>query len=349
MSAARVASVVLVACALTACPSDPRDVAKRRFVAKVGDVEFSEPFIMETLAQRGTARVKDPAERAAVARAVLEALLQDELVVQAAQKAGITVRQDDVEREIHARLDDYPAGEFQRVLVAEQVTQKDLHDRVQRRLLQDAYLRTRLAQLPAVSDEEIKSRYDDTVANKKIAEQVHARQILVRTSEEAVHVLDAIRSRKMTFEAAAQKHSTGPEAESGGDLGWFTKQEMPDVFEVCFNLDDNTVSDIVPSGFGFHIFQILSHRDEHVESMAEARAHLEEDLAREHQTRAVDAIMQELTAGTKVTINEGVLAQVVKSLPEAPVTPNLSPDEGVARSLDSNGSALNSIPELPKD
>lgn len=328
------------------CPADPRESAKSQVVAKVGDEIITEAELLASLAQHGTARIEGAA-RSEVARAILDELITEHLMLQAAAKAGITVRDEDVEREVRSRAEGYPVGTFQRLLVAEQLTLKEFKEKVRRRLVQDAFLRARLAQEPAITEEEVKARFDATFKDQKVQEQVRARQILVKTAEEATHILEQVRGRKIGFEAAAAKYSTSPDADSGGDLGWFTRGDMPEVFDVCFNLEKGTISDVVISDYGFHIFQIVDRREEHKETFESARDKIEEEIVREHQDAAYQKLMTELRQQTKVVIHDSAVDRVVSLLPPPPVTPSEKPHDGEARSLDSLPSAIDPVPPLP--
>jgi parvulin-like peptidyl-prolyl isomerase len=64
------------------------------------------------------------------------------------------------------------------------------------------------------------------------------------------------------FDKLAKENSDEPGAkESGGDLGWFGRGRMVKPFEdAAFKLKDNEISDIIESQFGFHIIQVLGHR-----------------------------------------------------------------------------------------
>ena len=344
-----VALSAAVVVALAGCPSDPRDSTRKMVVARVGDQDVPESELLSTLAQHGVARIADPTARNAVARAVLDEIVTERLMLQAAAKAGITVRDDEVEREVRSRTEGYPSGSFQRLLVAEQLTLPEFKEKVRRRLVQDAFLRARLAQAPPITEVELKARFEAELKDQKVSEQVRARQILVHTSEEAVHVLELVRPpRKMTFEAAAQKFSTAPDAENGGDLGWFTKGDMPDVFDVCFNLEKGTISDVVASDYGFHIFQILDRREEHPETFDSARERLEEEIMRERQDEAYQKLVNGLKAETPVRVSDEAVARVVSLLPAAPVTPaEVVPEDTSSRSLDSLPTALDPVPPVP--
>lgn len=349
MRMTRTLALAVTVAGLLACPADPRDQEKTHVLARVGDVEIKDSTLITALAQRGTARITDGNQRMAVATTVLDAAVDEELLLLAAGKSGITVRDDEVDRELRARTDGYPPGTFQRLLNAEQLTIAGLRDKVKRRLLQDALLRARLAEAQPITEAELQARFEATLKDRKVPEQVHARQILLKTSEEAVHVLAELRARKLGFEAAAQQYSAAPDAEDGGDLGWFAKGDMPDAFDVCFNLENNTISDVVGSSYGFHIFQVLDRRDERPQTLEGARARLEEELTRERQTEQYAKLLVQLRAATPVIVNREVLERVVALLPTAPVEPSLVlPEDATARALDSHESAIDPVPELPK-
>ena len=343
-AAALVTSLVVLA----ACPNDPRDSKKSLVVARVGEQLILESELVSGLAQHGTARIADVTARNTVARAILDEMITERLMLQAAEKAGVTVRDDEVDREVRSRAEGYPAGSFQRLLIAEQLTLAEFKEKVKRRLMQDAFLRAKLAEAPAITEVELKAKFDAQMKDAKVGEQVRARQILVRTSEEAVHILDQLRTRKVTFEAAAQKFSTAPDAENGGDLGWFAKGDMPDVFDICFNLDKGAISDIVPSDYGFHIFQIIDRREEHPESFEAARDRLEEEVMRERQDEAYLKLVAGLKQQTPVRIFDERVAHVISLLPPPPVTPaELPPEDASARSLDSLPLAMDPVPPVP--
>lgn len=334
--------------ALSACPADPRDSKKSLVVARVGDDQILESDLVSSLAQHGTARIVDPTARNSVARSILDEMVTERLMLAAADKAGVTVRDDEVDREVRSRADGYPAGVFQRLLIAEQLTLPDFKVKVKRRLVQEAFLRSKLAEAPAITEAELRARFDVELKDAKVGEQVRARQILVHTSEEAVHILELLRGRKIPFESAAQKFSTAPDAENGGDLGWFQKGDMPDVFDVCFNLEKNAISDVVPSDYGFHIFQIIDRREEHPETFDAARDRLEEEVVRERQEDAYQKLVATLKQQTPVHIFDDHIAHVISQLPPPPLTPaEAPPEDASARSLDSLPLAMDPVPPVP--
>ena len=54
----------------------------------------------------------------------------------------------------------------------------------------------------------------------------------------------------------AKSHSDGPSGPKGGDLGKFRFEVMAQAFsEAAFALEIDEVSDVVETGFGFHVIK----------------------------------------------------------------------------------------------
>lgn len=337
------AVVALVA----ACPADPR-AGDREPVAVIGKTELGQQQLLAVLSQRGVARVV-PEQRRAVAEQLLQRLVDEELMLQAADKAGLVVAPEAVEREMRARTEGYPAGSFLRVLGAEQLTVDAFREGVRRRLLQDAWLRARLAALPAVTDAEIESRYASTFGKTPRPEQVRARQVLLRTPEEARHVVEQVRAKRMTIEQAAQRFSQGDEAADGGDLGWFAEGELPEVFDNCFLLAPGQVSDPIASDYGFHVFVVLEKRPARIEPLANVRDEIFDALTREQQGAAAEKLIAELRHDTTVKIAPEGIARVLALLPaEPPPAPAETVEQGSGRALDSHFDGADPIPKLER-
>ncbi|MCA9178993.1 MAG: peptidylprolyl isomerase [Planctomycetales bacterium] len=77
--------------------------------------------------------------------------------------------------------------------------------------------------------------------------------------ERATAVRGEIESGKLTFSAAAKRHSDSPQADQGGELGWITRRApMPEVFSrAAYQLQVSQVSPPVSTAFGVHLIQCL--------------------------------------------------------------------------------------------
>jgi peptidyl-prolyl cis-trans isomerase C len=82
----------------------------------------------------------------------------------------------------------------------------------------------------------------------------------VANEAEGQELLGLLRQGRPFAEVAAE-YSLSPDAEQGGDLGFFARGEMPPEFDdVVFDLPVNRLSDLVKSEYGYHIFLVEEKR-----------------------------------------------------------------------------------------
>ncbi len=89
-------------------------------------------------------------------------------------------------------------------------------------------------------------------------EQVHARQILFYNASEAQAVLDEINSGT-SFDQLALLYDPA----TRGELGWFPRGYLlePSIEEAAFALQPGQVSAVIQSGIGFHIIMVVERGD----------------------------------------------------------------------------------------
>jgi peptidyl-prolyl cis-trans isomerase C len=135
----------------------------------------------------------------------------------------------------------------------------------------------------ATTDEAMKKVYED--ASKQITgeQEVHARHILVETEDEAKAVAEELK-KGADFAELAKKKSKDPGASDGGDLGFFTKDQMvPEFSAVAFALEPGKVSDPVKSQFGWHIIKVEEKRNRKAPDFDQVKAQIETYVTRKAQ------------------------------------------------------------------
>jgi len=139
----------------------------------------------------------------------------------------------------------------------------------------------------ATNDDSMKKVYEE--ASKQIAgeEEVHARHILVETEDEAKAVKAEL-DKGGDFAELAKKKSKDPGASDGGDLGFFTKDQMvPEFSQAAFSLDPGKVSDPVKSQFGWHIIKVEEKRKRKAPDFDQVKAQIETYVTRKAQAEYV--------------------------------------------------------------
>jgi peptidyl-prolyl cis-trans isomerase C len=139
----------------------------------------------------------------------------------------------------------------------------------------------------ATTDEAMKKVYDE--AAKQIAgeQEVHARHILVETEDEAKAV-EAELKKGADFAELAKKKSKDPGASDGGDLGFFTKDQMvPEFSAVAFSLEPGKISDPVKTQFGWHIIKVEEKRNRKAPDFEQVKGQIETYVTRKAQAEYV--------------------------------------------------------------
>src|SRR5436305_10249481 len=135
----------------------------------------------------------------------------------------------------------------------------------------------------ATTDDAMKKVYDE--ASKQIVgeQEVHARHILVETEDEAKAVEDELK-KGADFAELAKKKSKDPGASDGGDLGFFTKEQMvPEFSTVAFALEPGKISDPVKTQFGWHVIKVEEKRTRKAPDYEQVKPQIETYVVRKAQ------------------------------------------------------------------
>jgi peptidyl-prolyl cis-trans isomerase C len=173
----------------------------------------------------------------------------------------------------------------------------------------------------AMTDDRIKARYDQFLKDQKPQDQVNAKHILVKTEDEAKSVIADLKNGG-DFAAIAKEKSNDPGTKAtGGDLGWFTKDEMvPEFAEVTFKLQKGQYTETpVKTQFGYHVILLVDRRTAPPPTIEEARPQVVALLQRE----LIEQKVKELRTSAKIeTFNlDGSKPTAAAAAPGAPAAP----------------------------
>ncbi len=170
---------------------------------------------------------------------ILDSLIDQALIEQAAAREGITISDEMVEEEM-VRLVGDDATRFDEWLKTNNLTRDSFKEQLSQQLLSAAVQEYVIGSMPTV------------------VEQVHARHILLASEAEAMDVLLRLRSGDGFSDLAREYSQDQASRETGGDLGFFPRAVMPAEIEaVAFGLAPGQISGIVKTDFGYHIVEIV--------------------------------------------------------------------------------------------
>jgi len=169
--------------------------------------------------------------------------------------------------------------------IADQADFKKKLDFARNRLLMDNLLAAEGK--AALTDEAMKKVYDDAAKQISGEQEVHARHILVQTEDEA-KAIKAELDKGADFAKLAKEKSKDPGASDGGDLGFFTKEQMvPEFSKVAFSLEPGKISDPVKTQFGWHIIKVEEKRNRKPPTFEQVKPQIEQYVTRKAQSEYV--------------------------------------------------------------
>jgi peptidyl-prolyl cis-trans isomerase C len=145
----------------------------------------------------------------------------------------------------------------------------------------------------AVTDQAVKQTYDEAVKQMAGDQEVRARHILVPTEAEAKKILEEIKKGTDFAELAKQKSKDPGAAAEGGDLGYFTKDQMvPEFSEAAFKLNKGELSDPVKTQFGWHIIKVEDKRAKPAPGFDEVKDQVKQFVMRKAQADLVGKLRE---------------------------------------------------------
>lgn len=135
----------------------------------------------------------------------------------------------------------------------------------------------------ATTPENMKKVYEEAAKQITAEPEVRARHILVETEDEAKQVAEELK-KGADFAELAKKKSKDPGASDGGDLGYFTKDQMvPEFSKVAFETEAGKISAPVKSQFGWHVIKVEDKRNRQAPDFEQVKAQIETYVTRKAQ------------------------------------------------------------------
>jgi peptidyl-prolyl cis-trans isomerase C len=246
-------------------------------------------------------------ERKDLERSYIVQIIDRRLALEEAERLGIALSPEAIDSALAEHRRDYPEGGFEEMLQGRGTSLAQW-----RRGLSEGLLIERVARLQAygkvsVAEEEIAAYYQENREKFHRPAQVRARQIVVGSQKEGEDVLKALHSGE-SFAEVARRDSLSPDAEQGGDLGFFARGEMPPEFEaVVFALPIGELSKLERSEYGYHIFLVEERRAALRFSLEDARDEIRDALRSEKEEMAYRQWIQGLRARASIEVDWSLL------------------------------------------
>jgi parvulin-like peptidyl-prolyl isomerase len=246
--------------------------------------------------------------------ALLDQLIENRLILHEAPQMGITVTDDELEEALASIQRSYPEGGFEEV-VQDEASLLRWKEQLRERLLIEKVI-SRVSQVTSPIDEKTMRQYYEKHREEfAVGEQVRVRQIVVKDRKDAESILRKLK-RGDSFEELAKQYSSGPEAEEGGDLGFFGRGEMPEEFDVAFSLQEGEFSDIIQSPYGYHIFKVVAKREQSALDFKQVKDQIRKTIMREEADKTFQDWLKSIKKQAHITVNKSALEGIGLPAPQ---------------------------------
>ena len=285
----------ILAIGLLLLPLAARAHVTEKIVAVVGNdiilqsemEERAKPYLGE--AEREVDPKVKEKKRQTILREVLERMIDEQLILQQAGDLKVTVTQDDIDKAVDDIKQQNHINQDQLVEALKEQGmslpsyRQDLKRQITRIKVISIAVRSRVS----ISDDDIKTYYDQNVKSTGVDRKVHASHIFVtipdgatvqQVEEKRAFAASLVQKARAgeDFAKLAREHSEDAATrKEGGDLGWFGRGALPSaVEEIVFNMEPGEVRGPIRAERGFHVLKLVDKKDEQVRPLAEVKEQL---------------------------------------------------------------------------
>ncbi|MFW6046254.1 MAG: peptidylprolyl isomerase [Candidatus Woesearchaeota archaeon] len=244
--------------------------------------------------------------------AILEQLVTQRLILQEAEKAGISFTQEQVEQMYADSMMQAGVGEeeFKELLTQMDLDEDDFKKYLEQQMIMNEFLENEIFNQINISEEDARELYNE---NPEQFMTVNAKHILIchnqteqcednRTREEAEELAESLYTDATVdnFEELATNYSNDQgSAVQGGDLGEFGRGEMiPEFDQVVFDeLSVGEISEPFETQFGYHIVYLTEKSGQ---SFEEVKENVEDSLRQQQSDQAVELYLQQLKENSEI-------------------------------------------------
>jgi len=259
-------------------------------------------------------QISDPKERerrvAKLTSQVLDEMVNDEVMVQAAEAAKIEIEPGEVQAALDEikqqnNLDDSGLAS---ALAGQGFTMSNYRQEVRRQMLRLRAINQLVAPKVQITEEDVRARYDQMARRTEQVQAVRLSHMLFRlpdhpteqqiaeAKERAGKAIARVKAGE-EFAKVAQAESDDDSTKStGGELGWFQRGSManPEWEPIVFAMEKGDVRGPVTGPAGFHVFQVTEIKRSDLKPFPEMKEQLQRELRRREMDKQTQTWVEEL-------------------------------------------------------
>ena len=309
---ALLAATILGPASLSAAPELPDVVAKVDGdpITSSEVMRLADTFILASGNQRSN---MTPAERRDVYLKVINEIINDRLLVKAAQGTVVT------DAEIDSRYADLKKGyasdaEFREQLIKVGQTEASVRENIRIATMEEKWIVSQTSADIKADPTEVEKTYKENMKTFMTPEKIRASHILIQVFPGDTPAVVAEKKKMATdlakraaagedFATLAKKYSEdGNTRDNGGDLGFLDKSTPTAFGDAALKLQAGQVSEPIQSKVGFHIIKVTERVPPAQMTLDQVRARITALVEAEKRRVAVQLLLESLRKKAKIEI-----------------------------------------------
>ena len=241
---------------------------------------------------------------------MLDEMVSEELIVQAAETARIEVESSEVQAALDEikttnNLDD---AQLAQALAAQGYTMSNYRTDLRRQLMRLRAVNQLVAPKVSVTDDDIRARYDEMSRRSQSVSAVKLSHILIKLPEKATEqqvtqareklaiAIERVQKGEDFTAVVAQVSEDVSTNQTGGELGWFQRQSLanPEWEPIVFQMQKGDVRGPVPGPQGLHVFLATDVQTSNLKPFDQMKEQVSRELRRKEMDKQTAVWLEEL-------------------------------------------------------
>ncbi len=247
---------------------------------------------------------------------VLNRMIEQKLTEQESQRLGVFVHDSEIDKRLEVvKNENHLTDEaLSRALEAEGYTLKEYRERIKEQLLSMKLVNMEVKSKIAITEDDIRKHYENHKKNYAGEQKYHLRTILIKApfGEQVEDDENALKKIEMVvealkagvpFEDAARQYSDDLSAEQGGDLGFFTIDELaPELRDTVRWMKEGEVSSVLRTARGYQLLMVEAIELLSGKTLEEAKTEIQEQMFRGEVEKKYKAWLEALRERSYIKI-----------------------------------------------
>ncbi|MBN2135083.1 MAG: peptidylprolyl isomerase [Acidobacteria bacterium] len=209
----------------------------------------------------------------------LERLLERVALLKEAQKASITI----VQKELNDRIEELKSQLSDEIIKDEEIrnlfSDPGWVSHLEKSMVIQKYVDLVITSTVVVSQNEEEDYYNKNYSRQTSSRMYSLSQIIVADRATAQSIKDELKKNKAKFQELAKQYSTSPDGKNGGDIGWYSSEQLPEsILNAIRKLNVNDISDIIETDAGLVIIKLDQVKNSERKSFYEMKEVIQQEL-----------------------------------------------------------------------